>query len=80
MTKILLKVCIYLFISTCIMENISAEDENDEYSIAYTSETFVEEVPKNNHFVMFYAPWFVLFNFNFKDQFDFQCINSSDYS
>ena len=33
----------------------SAEDSSDV--VAYTADNFKDEVAKNNHFVMFYAPW-----------------------
>ncbi|XP_044758087.1 thioredoxin domain-containing protein 5 [Coccinella septempunctata] len=31
--------------------------EEDEYTVQYTVENYAEELPKRNHFIMFYAPW-----------------------
>lgn len=44
------------FVSSVVL--IVAHD-GDIHTIQYTSDTFSIEVPKNNHFVMFFAPWLV---------------------
>lgn len=31
--------------------------ENDVYTVQYNTDNYSEEMPKRNHFVMFYAPW-----------------------
>lgn len=31
--------------------------EEDVYAVQYNAENFATELPKKNHFVMFYAPW-----------------------
>lgn len=44
-----------------------AEDAADSHETAlrYDEGDFKDKVPKNNHFVMFFAPWLVSFNFAF---------------
>lgn len=40
----------------CLL-NVIYGDEVAEHTIQYTVDNFDEEIPKRNHFVMFYAPW-----------------------
>ncbi|KRT83659.1 Thioredoxin [Oryctes borbonicus] len=40
----------------CLLSVIDG-DEVAEHTIQYTVDNFDEEIPKRNHFVMFYAPW-----------------------
>jgi len=44
-----------LFIVLCV--TLSYGDETESKCKEYTSENFNDELAKNNHFVMFYAPW-----------------------
>ncbi|KAF7992883.1 hypothetical protein HCN44_005227 [Aphidius gifuensis] len=48
-----------LFISTALLLKfvVADTDENDAHTIQYTDSTFSTEVPKKNHFIMFFAPW-----------------------
>lgn len=40
-----------------VLSVIYADDDEDVHTVQYTVENFEEEIPKRNHFVMFYAPW-----------------------
>jgi hypothetical protein len=46
---------VWLCFISCIV--FSVAHDSDVYTIQYTSDTFSVEVPKKNHFVMFFAPW-----------------------
>lgn len=45
----------WLCLAICL--HYSSEHDNDIHTIQYTSESFSAEVPKKNHFIMFFAPW-----------------------
>lgn len=47
-----------LYLLMCFLKVSSHEDDN--YTLKYNNENFSVEVPKKNHFVMFYAPWYVI--------------------
>ncbi|XP_069692492.1 thioredoxin domain-containing protein 5 homolog isoform X2 [Periplaneta americana] len=46
---------IWLCFISCVA--LSSAHDNDIHTVQYTSDTFSTEVPKKNHFVMFFAPW-----------------------
>lgn len=49
---------IFLILSALIALSMGHGDEEETpNTIEYSSAEFVQEVPKTNHFVMFYAPW-----------------------
>lgn len=37
--------------------------DSHEGALRYDEDDFKDKVPKNNHFIMFFAPWFVSFDF-----------------
>ncbi|XP_064105135.1 thioredoxin domain-containing protein 5-like [Macrobrachium nipponense] len=45
-----------LFCFSLFVAGLSA-DEHGDNTVSFTSDTFVESVPKKPHFVMFFAPW-----------------------
>lgn len=48
----------FLYIAITIFAPVLCHDD-DVYTIQYNTENFSEEMPKRNHFIMFYAPWYV---------------------
>lgn len=46
-------VFVLLNITICIL----GQHDEDIHSIKYTKDNFGEEVPKKNHFIMFYTTW-----------------------
>lgn len=48
-------ILLFLFM---LSQVINGHDE-DEHTPQYTNENFSAEIKKKNHFVMFYAPWWV---------------------
>lgn len=53
-----MKILIFLILTALIALSMGHGDEEDTpNTIEYSSAEFVQEVPKTNHFVMFYAPW-----------------------
>jgi hypothetical protein len=53
MFRVLYLVAVLSFAATCV----SAADEDDDTNVVTMGADFKEEVAKNNHLVMFYAPW-----------------------
>ena len=45
---------LFLVVVTAVLASVSA---NDEAVLKYDTVTFNKEVPKWNHYVLFYAPW-----------------------
>lgn len=48
---------VFSFISLLTVVNIVQSHDEDVHTIQYNADTFSVEIPKKNHFVMFYAPW-----------------------
>jgi thioredoxin domain-containing protein 5 len=53
MFRVLFLVAVLSFAATCV----SAADDDDDTNVVTMGADFKEEVAKNNHLVMFYAPW-----------------------
>jgi hypothetical protein len=45
------------FVSCAVLSVAHYSDPSDIHTVRYTSDTFSTEVPKKNHFIMFFAPW-----------------------
>ncbi|XP_018328109.1 thioredoxin domain-containing protein 5 homolog [Agrilus planipennis] len=50
------EMCIFILVLLVCLQIVNCHDE-DAHTIQYNSDIFSSEVPKNNHFIMFYAPW-----------------------
>lgn len=46
-----------ILLGASLLYNVTAAHEDDVHTVQYTDETFSTELPKKNHFIMFYAPW-----------------------
>lgn len=53
----MLKKHILLFIF--MLSQVKSEQEETLHTVQYTKDNFSSEIKKKNHFVMFYAPWYV---------------------
>ena len=45
-----------ILLAAVAFAGVSADDDASDV-LAYTADNFKDELAKNNHFVMFYAPW-----------------------
>ena len=45
-----------ILLAAVALAGVSADDDASDV-LAYTADNFKDELAKNNHFVMFYAPW-----------------------
>lgn len=46
-----------VFLVLFVLSQVGSGHEDDTRTVQYTQENFASEIKKNNHFVMFYAPW-----------------------
>lgn len=47
---------VFLYLLSCFLSALCHEDE--VYTLKYNNDNFSQEIPKKNHFIMFYAPWY----------------------
>lgn len=53
-----LKKQIFLLVFVLSQVNSEQEDSKNIHTTQYTNDNFSAEIKKQNHFVMFYAPWY----------------------
>ncbi|XP_078050190.1 thioredoxin domain-containing protein pretaporter [Augochlora pura] len=50
-------ILVFLFLLSQVNSQLDEEEDTTVYTVQYNKDNFAEEVQKNNHVVMFYAPW-----------------------
>lgn len=48
----------YILLFIFMLSQVNSEQE-DVHTVQYNKDNFSTEIKKKNHFVMFYAPWYV---------------------
>ncbi|KAH0566889.1 thioredoxin domain-containing protein 5 homolog [Cotesia glomerata] len=48
---------VFILICVSLLIQLASTHDEDVHTVQYNEETFPTEVPKKNHFIMFYAPW-----------------------
>lgn len=49
----------HIFLIVFMLSQVKSEEEDNLHTLQYTKDNFSSEIEKKNHFVMFYAPWYV---------------------